>query len=396
VRRRAGSGRPTVRWPAGGFTLLPLLPLAVRVAPVPCRRTGLPSSSSRRSGRSPIAAPDPGMSSLHPWLRDTRRLPCPRPPSPCRPPAGRPLLRSGCRPGGARPAGPAGLACCAQPGHPAGQGLPRRRRRPRPALPSAPRRRPAVATRSTAPPTAPWTPAPWSAATSTPPAFLVLDGRTSTGSDPPMTAPLCLEHFLDAGRWTRPLLRPQPLPAAGRTGRPPRLCRAGRGAARAPQGGAGPGDPVPPPPAGPGPPRLPPAGHARPALPGPAPQPRRPGGHAAPGPGRRGRGPTGGGADRRCQPAGVLGEYRDDSAEQLAALVEARLQGRTPETTAAEETPVLNLLDALRPSVTPPVPAQTEAAGPANGQRRKKAPRSPPDGTFLADAGGPGRAVRRG
>ena len=69
-------------------------------------------------------------------------------------------------------------------------------------------------------------------------------------------------------------------------------------------------------------------------------------------------------------------EYRDDSAEQLAALVEARLQGRTPETAAPEETPVLNLLDALRQSVaalqsTPPA----EAAGPANIQGRKMAPR---------------------
>src|SRR5256885_2305585 len=69
-------------------------------------------------------------------------------------------------------------------------------------------------------------------------------------------------------------------------------------------------------------------------------------------------------------------EYRDDSAEQLAALVEARLQGRTPQAAAPEETPVLNLLDALRQSVAAlqsPPPAQ--AAGPANGQRRTKAPR---------------------
>jgi len=52
------------------------------------------------------------------------------------------------------------------------------------------------------------------------------------------------------------------------------------------------------------------------------------------------------------------------------------LQGRTPETAAAEETPVLNLLDALRQSVTAlQSPPRTEAAGPANGQRRKKAPR---------------------
>jgi len=44
-------------------------------------------------------------------------------------------------------------------------------------------------------------------------------------------------------------------------------------------------------------------------------------------------------------------EYRDDSAEQLTALVEAKLQGRTPEAPAVEETPILSLLDALQQSV---------------------------------------------
>ena len=69
-------------------------------------------------------------------------------------------------------------------------------------------------------------------------------------------------------------------------------------------------------------------------------------------------------------------EYRDDSAEQLAALVEARLQGHTPEAAAPEETPVLNLLDALRQSVAAlQSPPPAEAAGPANGPGRKKAPR---------------------
>src|SRR5207244_859875 len=69
-------------------------------------------------------------------------------------------------------------------------------------------------------------------------------------------------------------------------------------------------------------------------------------------------------------------EYRDDSAEQLAALVEARLQGRMPEAAAPEETPVLNLLDALRQSVaTLQSPPPAEVASTANGQRRKKAPR---------------------
>ncbi len=44
-------------------------------------------------------------------------------------------------------------------------------------------------------------------------------------------------------------------------------------------------------------------------------------------------------------------DYRDDTAEQIKALVEAKLQGRTLTPPPAEETPILYLLDALKRSV---------------------------------------------
>ena len=56
-------------------------------------------------------------------------------------------------------------------------------------------------------------------------------------------------------------------------------------------------------------------------------------------------------------------DYRDDTAVELAALVKAKLNGRMPQTpTAAEETPVVSLLEALRQSVAA-VPAESGAAG---------------------------------
>ena len=72
-------------------------------------------------------------------------------------------------------------------------------------------------------------------------------------------------------------------------------------------------------------------------------------------------------------------DLRDDSAEQLRRLIEAKLQGQSAPARAVEETPVLRLLDALQQSVaqalvqTPATAASTRGAG----QRRKRPPRRP-------------------
>ncbi len=67
--------------------------------------------------------------------------------------------------------------------------------------------------------------------------------------------------------------------------------------------------------------------------------------------------------------------YRDDSAEQLAAYVEAELAGRAPTQAAEEEVPVLRLLDALKQSVAAAVGESSvpvnEATPPS--RRRKRA-----------------------
>ncbi len=72
-------------------------------------------------------------------------------------------------------------------------------------------------------------------------------------------------------------------------------------------------------------------------------------------------------------------EYRDETAEQLAALVEATLQGRPIQIPPAEETPVLSLLDALKQSVAKitqdPQPTSTL---PRARRQGKKAPRRSP------------------
>ena len=66
-------------------------------------------------------------------------------------------------------------------------------------------------------------------------------------------------------------------------------------------------------------------------------------------------------------------DYRDDSAERLAALVEARLRGEGPPAPAPEEGPALALLDALRQSVaalqTPPAAGEKR-----KGRSRRAAP----------------------
>jgi DNA end-binding protein Ku len=68
-------------------------------------------------------------------------------------------------------------------------------------------------------------------------------------------------------------------------------------------------------------------------------------------------------------------EYPDDTAEQLHRLVEAKVQGRPVETPAAEETPVLRLLDALQQSVArvqAQHPAAVAEASTGRGKGRRK------------------------
>ena len=69
-------------------------------------------------------------------------------------------------------------------------------------------------------------------------------------------------------------------------------------------------------------------------------------------------------------------DYRDDTAEQLKALLEARLQGQPVAEPAVEESPVLNLLDALRQSVASAVDAQpTTKVAPSRRPKRYRSPR---------------------
>jgi DNA end-binding protein Ku len=70
-------------------------------------------------------------------------------------------------------------------------------------------------------------------------------------------------------------------------------------------------------------------------------------------------------------------DYRDDYQEQLVALVEAKLQGRTLATPAEEEVPVLQLLDALKQSVAQALaqPAGADADETPKRTGRKKASR---------------------
>jgi non-homologous end joining protein Ku len=71
-------------------------------------------------------------------------------------------------------------------------------------------------------------------------------------------------------------------------------------------------------------------------------------------------------------------DYRDDSAERLAALVEAKLRGQQPPIPIPEQAPPLTLLDALRQSVaalqTPPAP-QAAPAAPGAAAKGKRRPR---------------------
>jgi DNA end-binding protein Ku len=56
-------------------------------------------------------------------------------------------------------------------------------------------------------------------------------------------------------------------------------------------------------------------------------------------------------------------DCRDDTAEQLRTLIEAKLQGHALAAPAQEETPVLNLLDALKRSVAEALAQETSAQG---------------------------------
>jgi DNA end-binding protein Ku len=66
-------------------------------------------------------------------------------------------------------------------------------------------------------------------------------------------------------------------------------------------------------------------------------------------------------------------DYRDDSAERLAALVEARLRGLSSPSPVPEEVPALTLLDALRQSVAAlqAAPAESAASGVAGTGKKK-------------------------
>jgi DNA end-binding protein Ku len=68
-------------------------------------------------------------------------------------------------------------------------------------------------------------------------------------------------------------------------------------------------------------------------------------------------------------------DYIDDSAQALQALVQAKLQGRTPVEPDVPPTPLPALLDALRQSVAA-LPAQTGANGVATTARSRAARRS--------------------
>ena len=68
-------------------------------------------------------------------------------------------------------------------------------------------------------------------------------------------------------------------------------------------------------------------------------------------------------------------DYRDDSADRLAALVEARLRGDSATEPAPEEAPALGLLDALRRSVAALQASAAPAAAAAGGAGGKKATR---------------------
>jgi DNA end-binding protein Ku len=93
--------------------------------------------------------------------------------------------------------------------------------------------------------------------------------------------------------------------------------------------------------------------------------------------------------DAASQPV-CWADYRDDNAEQLRTLIQAKLQGRTMAAPVAEDIPILQLVDALKRSVAQTLqePAnhkpgertqvkQPGAAAPSQPQRKTKLSRKP-------------------
>ena len=82
-------------------------------------------------------------------------------------------------------------------------------------------------------------------------------------------------------------------------------------------------------------------------------------------------------------------DYRDDTAEQLRTLIQAKLEGRTLAAPVTEEIPILQLVDALKRSVAQALQQpgagnkgcatnESPAADAVPGQGKKKAPRKAP------------------
>jgi hypothetical protein len=69
--------------------------------------------------------------------------------------------------------------------------------------------------------------------------------------------------------------------------------------------------------------------------------------------------------DAACQPI-CWPHYRDDTAEQLRALIQAKLQGRTLAIPVPEEVPILRLVDALKRSVAQALQAPSANTAVAN------------------------------
>ena len=92
--------------------------------------------------------------------------------------------------------------------------------------------------------------------------------------------------------------------------------------------------------------------------------------------------------DAACQPI-AWSDYRDDSADQLRALIQAKLEGRTLAAPVPEEVSILPLVDALKRSVAQALhqplagrqghPANPTAdVDPGHGQEKKKPSRKSP------------------